>query len=48
MSKILGILLFLALAVSAAQLVYQAPAIEAGKITANAQTAPLMYAGIRG
>ena len=48
MSKILGILLFLGLAVSVAQVIYQAPAIEAAKMTANAQPAPLMYAGIRG
>ncbi len=48
MSKILAILLFSGLAVLAAQVVYQAPAVQAAGITGNAQTAPLMYAGIRG
>jgi len=46
MSKILGILLFIGLAAAAAQVVYQAPAIEAAGM--NGQAAPLMYAGIRG
>jgi hypothetical protein len=41
MTKILGILLFVGLAVSAAPLVHQGPQTDA-------QPAPLMYAGIRG
>ena len=48
MSKILGSLLLAGLALVAAQVVYQASAIEAAGMTASAQSAPLMYAGIRG